>query len=129
MPTDHRIHREWLKKTVQHVDNNEQQLVPVLQEFKELIEGNTRIFMLFNSMFEEIPVKKPYCKDPTGHKQIRDYYHMLQILNHILTTAPAWTDAAENVGMVGVPMNAIYDWPMGTARYEASNLHVGKRVC
>lgn len=55
-------------------------------------------------MFHEVPQKKPYNKDPTGHKQIRDYHHMLEILNHTFTTAPHWTDAAANVGMVGVPM-------------------------
>lgn len=66
-------------------------------------------------MFNEVPNKKPYDKDPTGHKQIRDYHHMLEILNHTFTTAPHWTDAAANVGMVGVPMCAIFDYPMGTA--------------
>lgn len=43
---------------------------------------------------------RPYKMDPTGHKQIRDYEHMLQVLNHILTTAPTWTMSAEKVGMV-----------------------------
>ena len=100
------------------MDKNPKELQPVLKEFKELIEGNTRIRMYFESMFEEVPTKKPYSKDPTGHKQMRNYHHMLEILNHILTTAPTWTDAAADVGMVGVPMNAIFDWPMGTARYE-----------
>jgi phosphatidylserine decarboxylase len=42
---------------------------------------------------------------------------MLQVLNHIFTTAPEWTDAAESVGMVGVPLCAIFDYPMGTPRY------------
>jgi phosphatidylserine decarboxylase len=67
------------------VEKHPQQLVPELQEFKQLIEGNARIYMLANSMFEEIPVKKPYNKDPTGHKQFRDYHQMLQVLNHILS--------------------------------------------
>ena len=39
----------------QHVVEKPTELHPVLQEFKALIEGNTRIFMLFSSMFEEIP--------------------------------------------------------------------------
>ena len=39
---------------------------------------------------------------------------MLEILNYTFTTAPHWTDAAANVGMVGVPMCAIFDYPMGT---------------
>lgn len=39
---------------------------------------------------------------------------MLKLLNHILTTAPHWSDKSESVGMVGTPFNAILDWPMGT---------------
>lgn len=70
--------------------------------------------LLTTFRFDEVPVKQPYYKDPTGHKQIRDYQHMLEILNHTFTTAPHWTDAAQNVGMVGVPMCAIFDYPMGT---------------
>lgn len=69
-----------------------------------------------------MPVKKPYNKDPTGRKQIRDYHHMLEVLNHTFTTAPQWTDAAANVGMVGVPMCAIFDYPMGTASGYAAFL-------
>ncbi|KAK5710889.1 hypothetical protein LTR17_018639 [Elasticomyces elasticus] len=65
-------------------------------------------------MFEEVPRRDPYNKDPTGHRQIRDYHHMLEVLNHTFNTAPYWTDSAAHVGMVGVPMCAIFDYPMGT---------------
>ena len=65
-------------------------------------------------MFDEVPNKKPYITDPTGHVQIRDYRHFLQVLNHLITTGPTWTDKAERVGMVGVPIAAALDWPMGT---------------
>lgn len=122
MPSDRRVHREWLKKQVDHVDNNPKGLVPVLQEFKDFIETNPRIRMLFTQMWDEIPNKTPYIKDPTGHKQIRDYGHMLAVLNHIFTRAPEWTDAAENVGMVGVPMCAIFDYPMTTPSGHAAFL-------
>ena len=39
---------------------------------------------------------------------------MLEVLNHTFTTAPLWTNAAANVGMVGVPMCAMFDYAMGT---------------
>jgi phosphatidylserine decarboxylase len=45
---------------------------------------------------------------------VRDFDHLLTLLNHVLTTAPGWTDAGNDVGMVGVPVNALLDWPMGT---------------
>jgi len=115
LPTDHRIHKQWLKDVVDHVDSNPKELLPVIKEFQDLIENNTRLYLLFNSMFDEIPKKKPYTKDPSGHVQIRDYKHMLALLNHLLTQAPQWSTKSENAGMVGVPINAIFDWPMGTA--------------
>ena len=94
----------------------------MLTEFRDFIESNSRVYMWFNSMFDEVPNKAPYNKDPTGLKQIRDYHHMLEILNHTFTTAPHWTDKAANVGMVGVPMCAIFDYPMGTASGYAAFL-------
>ncbi|RFU76089.1 phosphatidylserine decarboxylase family [Trichoderma arundinaceum] len=123
LPADHRVHREYLRRVTEHVDKHPQEkLTPALQEFKELIEGNTRIYMYFNQMFEEIPNKRPYWRDPTGTKQIRDYQHMLQVLNHIVSRAPEWTDAAESAGVVGVPFCAILDYPMGTARCVTERL-------
>lgn len=70
--------------------------------------------MLFQAMLQEVPAKKPYANSPTGHPQIRDYHHLLQVLNHILTSAPSWNDYSHRVGLVGLPINAIFDWPMGT---------------
>jgi len=39
---------------------------------------------------------------------------MLQVLNHLMTTAPTWSDKADRMALVGLPINAIFDWPMGT---------------
>ncbi|KAK7188676.1 phosphatidylserine decarboxylase family protein [Paraphaeosphaeria sporulosa] len=114
LPTDHRIHRDWMNSIIEKVDANPKDYHPVIKEFKSLIENNTCIYLLVSSMFEEIPTKKPYSQDPAGHKQVRDYEHMLMLFNHILTTAPEWNDRSYGVGMVGTPMNAILDWPMGT---------------
>ncbi|KAI1327936.1 Phophatidylserine decarboxylase-domain-containing protein [Xylariaceae sp. FL0255] len=115
LPADHRIQHDWMEKQIKHVDKHgSKELIPVLQEFKEFIEGNPRIYMLFNQMWDEVPQKKPYMNDPTGKKQIRDYRHMLAMLNHIFTKAPQWSDAAFGVGMVGVPMVSIFDYVMAT---------------
>lgn len=108
-----------MAKTVEHVDNNPKPLVPVLQEFKDLIESNTVVYKHVSAMFEEVPNKKAYKNDPTGNRQIRDYDHLLAVLNHLMTESPSWTNAAAHVGMVGVPINAVFDWPMGTASGHA----------
>ena len=114
LPQDHRVHKDWLNGVITHVEDNPKDLHPVLKEFKDLIETNTRIYMLFSSMFEQLPSKKPYAQDPTGQCQIRDYEHMLQLLNHLMTSPPGWNDKSHRVGLVGLPINAVLDWPMGT---------------
>lgn len=114
LPQDHRVHQQWLGRIASHVDSEAKGLHPVLKEFKSLIDNTTRIRMMFEQMFDEVPKKKPYRDTPTGHPQIRDYDHMLQILNHLLTTAPSWHDKSYRVGFVGLPINALLDWPMGT---------------
>ncbi|KAJ5730923.1 uncharacterized protein N7483_005431 [Penicillium malachiteum] len=114
MPANHEAHREWLGGVIKEADSNDKELHPVIQEFKTLIETNTRVYLLLEGMFKEVPNKKPYRQDPTGHPEIRGYNHFLQVLNHLLTTAPSWTDKAHRVGLVGLPINAVLDWPMGT---------------
>jgi phosphatidylserine decarboxylase len=115
LPQDHRVHRDWLGGVVDHVDKNPKKLLPVIQEFKDMIEGNTRVYLMFASMFDQLPKKKPYSMDPTGEKrQVHDYQHMLRLLNHLITTAPAWSDASHKVNLVGLPIHALFDYPMGT---------------
>jgi phosphatidylserine decarboxylase len=66
--------------------------------------------MLFNQMFEQVPRSTSFSKDPTGNPQIKNYHQMLQVMNKILTMAPAFN----KTGLVGFPINAFLDWPMGT---------------
>jgi phosphatidylserine decarboxylase len=123
LPADNRVHREWLGRAIDHIDKHgEQELIPVLCGFKALIEGTPRIYVHFSEMWDEIPSKPPYKNDPTGNSQIRNYHHMLQVLNHVFGRAPEWTDAAASVGMVGVPMAAIFDYAMGTPSGHAAFL-------
>ncbi|KAI0490212.1 Phophatidylserine decarboxylase-domain-containing protein [Xylaria cf. heliscus] len=123
LPSDHRVQHDWMAKRVAHVDSQpEQPLIPVLQEFKELIEGNSRIYMYFDQMWDEVPMKKPYFNDPTGKRQIRDYRHMLAVLNHVFTQAPQWNESAFGVGMVGVPMVSVFDYVMATPSGHAAFL-------
>ena len=92
------------------VDTHAKPLHPVIEEFKNLIENDPEIYMLINQMFEQIPKKSPYNKNPIGKSQVRDYPHMLNLINAILTTAPEFN----KTGLVGFPINAILDWAMGT---------------
>ncbi|KAK0440467.1 phosphatidylserine decarboxylase-like protein [Desarmillaria tabescens] len=114
LPRDHRILQRWLAKKIAQVDANPQPFQPVIQEFQNLIESNADIYMDFHQMFNQVPTKPPYDKDPTGKPQVRDYMNMLALFNQVITEAPDFEEASYDVGLVGFPINAILDWPMGT---------------
>ena len=85
-------------------------LAPAVREFKDLIENDPHLYMLFTQMFEQIPNESRYLKDPAGNVQVRSYQQMLKALNCILTSAPEFNDTI----MAGTPINAMLAWPMGT---------------
>jgi phosphatidylserine decarboxylase len=110
LPSDKLFMDNWIKNLIVEADLKNAALLPVMQEFKDLIESDPTIYMLFNQMFSQVPKKPLYHNDPTGKPQVRDYNHMLQLINHILITAPEF----DKTGLVGFPINAIFDWSMGT---------------
>ncbi|KAE9388113.1 phosphatidylserine decarboxylase-like protein [Gymnopus androsaceus JB14] len=131
LPRDHEVLRRWLDKKIGFVERSgkaPRDWHPVIQEFKALIEGNPILYMDFHQMFEQVPTKPPYDKDPTGKPQVRDYLVMLSLFDHIITTAPEYEDN----DLVGFPVNAILDWPMGTSAGQAAfanpsvNMHFKK---
>jgi phosphatidylserine decarboxylase len=81
-----------------------------MQELQELIESDPTLYMYFHLMFSQVPKSPPYNRTPAGAPQVRDYRHMIKLINHILGTAPVFN----LTGFVGFPINAIIDWPMGT---------------
>jgi phosphatidylserine decarboxylase len=83
-------------------------LHPVVEEFKLLIETDPVLFMYFTQMFHEQPSFPPPWG--SGDIKLKSYEQMLVVIDHILTTAPAFDTTA----MVGCPINAILDFPMST---------------
>jgi phosphatidylserine decarboxylase len=110
LPSDQAILDRWVAAQIRAVEANPQPFHPVIQEFQELIEGDPELYMLFHMMFEQIPQAEKFNKDPMGRPQVRDYKQMLALINAVLTTAPSFN----KTDLVGFPINAILDWPMGT---------------
>ena len=74
-----------------------------------------RLLMQRHDWTVQVPHQKRYLTDPANEgTQVRDFEHLLRLLNHVITTAPEWTDAGHSAGLVGVPVQALLDWPMGT---------------
>ena len=110
LPSDQKILDKWLANLVETVEGSNKEFLPVIQEFQELIETDPEIYMFFNQMFSQVPYKPPYNRDPTHKPQVRNYHMMLKLINEILTRPPMFNET----GLVGFPINAILDWPMGT---------------
>lgn len=110
LPEDQRFLADWLAALITEVAENPKPLHPVVDDLRRSIEDDPELFMLFHLMFEQIPKKPRFRTDPTGQPQVRDYRTMLGLFDAILTRAPAFNRS----GLVGFPINAILDWPMGT---------------
>ena len=119
LPSDEAFLARWLDAMIHKTHAEPRPLQPVIADLRDLIESDPAIFMLFNQMFEQVPRRPPYDEDPTGKPQVRDYPHMLQLLNTVLTHAPEF----ERNGLVGCPINTIFDWSMGTSAGMAAFLN------
>lgn len=121
LPSDHAFLAKWLAGMIERTQTEPRALHPVIRDFREFIERDPVVYMLFNQMFDQVPRRAPYNRDPTGKPQVRDYLHMLELLNTILTHAPEF----DQTGLVGCPINTIFDWSMGTNAGSAAFLDAG----
>lgn len=113
LPRDHRIVERYIAKILEKVKKDGRsiaELSPSIVQFKNLIDNNAILRMGFTEMFDQVPRKPPYDLDPTLKPQIRDYDTMFKAFDYIITHAIPYEDN----DLVGFPINAILDWPMGT---------------
>ena len=85
---------------------------PVVESFKEVIESDAELTMYFTQMFIDKPGKH------RAPNLVRDYHHMLQLIDHVLTKAPEYTDHFFAI----LPIAAILFRPMGTVSGHAASL-------
>ncbi|CUA74804.1 phosphatidylserine decarboxylase [Rhizoctonia solani] len=113
LPRDHRIIERYISKLLEKVKHDNRvlsELSPSIVQFKNLIDNDPILRMGFTEMFDQVPRKPPYDLDPSLKPQIRDYDTMFKAFDYIITHAIPYEDN----DLVGFPINAILDWPMGT---------------
>jgi len=108
LPRDRQRLSRWLQGTRAAARRRAGDLHPVIREFQMMIESDPVMLMYFTRMFEEQP--KRIAKSAWGDVKLKDYREMLEVLNHVLATAPEYN----HTEMVGCPINAILDFPMIT---------------
>lgn len=110
LPSDRNHLNLWLADLKRETEGDPLPLHPTIKDFQTLIETDPEVYMFFHQMFDDLPNDPYYREDPTGAPQVRDYRTMLRMMNRVLTSAPEFNTS----GLVGFPINAILDWPMGT---------------
>ena len=107
LPSDQAILDQWVGDLVAKVEaEGNQRLLPVVDEFRRLIEDDAELFMLFRFMLQQVPHHRSLPHEP----RVKTVEKLLGLFNYVLTHAPEYNDT----GLVGFPINAILDWAMGT---------------
>lgn len=116
LPKDRADIKKWLAIKLKQFDKKDSvTLDPSIVALQELVAASPQLTKLSQEMFIQIP--PAYVNDPTGKPQVRDFNTMLGLVNMILEEGPQWfhvTDPPHAMGLIGFPINAILDWPMGT---------------
>lgn len=115
---------QWLQAFIRDVDertskSSTTKLLPSVHRLKQLIESRMQLRMWAAAMFEEVPNKAPYNainQASPPRSLVRGYEHMIELLNVIVAqVAPTWTLSTKgSVKLMGVPVQAVLDWAMGT---------------
>lgn len=86
LPQTYQTLEAWITtKTVEVEKGEDKPFHPVIQEFQQLIEGDAEIFMGFHQMFDQVPRRAPYNKDPTGKPQVRPFSIMLSFQTQLFS--------------------------------------------
>ncbi|OAP55858.1 hypothetical protein AYL99_10010 [Fonsecaea erecta] len=124
LPKDRAHIKQWLATKLEQLEKKQQlqlykkiaiTLDPSIVALKHLVDASPNLTKLSREMFTQIP--PAYKDDPTGQPQVRDFDTMLGLVDMILKEGPQWFDIKDPptaMGLIGFPINAILDWPMGT---------------
>jgi phosphatidylserine decarboxylase len=116
---------EWLDDLTEEVKarSKDAPLHPVVEEFRDLIARDAIVRMYLTEMIEQVPQAKKYSR-----KYLEDVDHLLLLIDEIIGRAPEYNET----GLVGLPLNAVLDWCMGTPagchafRHDAINAMLRK---
>src|SRR3954470_24302812 len=89
-------------------------LHPAVEEFRTLIDRDPIVRMYVTQMIEQVPHAKKYRK-----RHLEDVDQMLRLIDAVISRAPEYNET----GLVGVPLNGVLDWCMGTPAGFAAFRH------
>lgn len=119
LPKDRETIRKWvlkLKAKAKRAATAPTDYVPPILALQNMVANDPVLNATTQAMFVEALAYAG--DDPTGAPAVTSWAEFLSLLNVIMTTTPEFIvnqggDTAQ--GLVGFPINALLDWPMGTA--------------
>ncbi|TKA31416.1 hypothetical protein B0A50_02262 [Salinomyces thailandicus] len=138
LPNNNTAIQQWVSvKASEARSKHNGTLDPVIQAFKHAVDSRPDLARYADQMFVEVPdkYKSPYNETPSGTPELRNFADFLVLLDHIIHQGPDFynkVDPPTAKDVVGFPINAALDWPMGTtAGYEfflssVVNDHMGR---
>ena len=118
LPQDHHWTSKWLSKLIKHAAECDKELKPELRDLKNLVDSDVELKILAFLMFVEVPQKDPLIYKP-GQCQVHGFDHALELINDVMDSGPTWDIIADQVGLIGFPINLILEWPMCTSSGNA----------
>lgn len=113
---DHAVIRQWvLKLKAKAAKTDPADYIAPIKALQNMVAHNPVLQASTQAMFVEALA---YSKDdPTGAPAVTSWDEFLGLLNGIMSTSPEFivdSGGVEAQGLVGFPINALLDWPMGT---------------
>lgn len=117
LPKDRSVIRSWIVRLRQRALELNGALVPPIQAFADLVAMDAGLQTLADGMFAQALEYEP--EDPLGQGTVQNFADFLQLLNAIMQTAPEAYQtisgsSLDPAGLIGFPINALLDYPMGT---------------
>lgn len=123
MPKDRGIIAQWVSQKAEaarkvpdgRLFKGETPLDPSIAKFQQIVVDSPYLHKLANDMFTEASNKYP--EDPVGACAITSFKDFIAALALVVKSGPEFYDKAEPetaMGLIGFPINALLDWPMGT---------------
>lgn len=117
LPQDHTTVLSWVETLRARASFDPASYIAPIQDLQNLVATTPSLAGLTQAMFAE-----GYLYDdetPLGSPSVQSWPEFLGLLNAIMTTAPEFfikgDGNTEAAGLIGFPINALLDWPMGTA--------------
>lgn len=120
LPKDPVETERWIQKLKKRAQENPVPFIPAVWELQQMVYADPVLYANVQAMFAEAYRLKKYT--PLGWQpEPMTFEEFLTLLNQIMFTAPEayQTGTGPNqqaAGLIGFPINALLDWPMGTTQ-------------